>query len=240
VTSRKSIAQKPIAVVTGAAQGLGLETVRELAERNCHVVLTARQQARVDAALAELGHHPQNIEGHLLDIADQASVDAFFGWLDKAHGRIDIRVNNAGRIYGGYGAGLADTDPALIAEAIDNNALGAYRMIRHALPLMNAHHFGRIVNVSSGMGALTDMNGGAIPYRLSKTALNAITRIASHEAGTNVKVNAVCPGWVRTEMGGQGATRAIPQGAAGIVWAATLPDDGPTGGFFRDTKPILW
>lgn len=231
--------QTRIAVVTGAAQGLGLETVRELAETGMQVVLTARRQARIDAALAELGN-PANVEGHPLDVADQASVDALFSWLERAHGRIDVLVNNAGRIYGGYGAHIAETDPAAIIEAIDNNALGAYRMIRKALPLMNENGYGRIVNVSSGMGALTDMGGGAIPYRLSKTALNAVTRIAGAEARGNVKINVVCPGWVRTEMGGSGANRTIPEGAAGIVWAATLADNGPNGGFFRDGRPIAW
>ena len=113
-------------------------------------------------------------------------------------------------------------------------------MMQKALPMMQQGDYGRIVNVSSGMGALSDMGSGAVPYRVSKTALNALTLLAAQEAAANVKVNAVCPGWVRTDMGGQSATRDVPTGARGIVWAATLPDDGPTGGFFRDGKAIEW
>jgi NAD(P)-dependent dehydrogenase (short-subunit alcohol dehydrogenase family) len=127
-----------------------------------------------------------------------------------------------------------------ILDAVDNNALGALRMIRRALPAMNRNRYGRIVNVSTGMSSLSDMGGGSVPYRISKTALNAITRVAHAEAGRNVKVNSVCPGWVRTDMGGASAPRGVAKGAAGIVWAATLPDDGPSGGFFRDGKAVDW
>jgi NAD(P)-dependent dehydrogenase (short-subunit alcohol dehydrogenase family) len=227
-----------IAVVTGASQGLGLETVRQLADRGMTVVLTARTQARIDKALGELGK-PPNVVGHILDVADQASVDTFFDWLMQTHRRIDVLVNNAGRIAGDRWETL-ETPPEAIAELIDNNALGAWRMIQEALPAMNRAGHGRIVNVSSGMGALTDMGSGSVPYRLSKTAMNAITRIASNEARGDVHVNVVCPGWVRTSMGGPGARLSVEEGASGIVWAATLPADGPNGGFFRHGKPIEW
>jgi NAD(P)-dependent dehydrogenase (short-subunit alcohol dehydrogenase family) len=202
-------------------------------------VLTARTRQAVDAGLAALGN-PVNVEGQILDVSDDNSVAAFFDWLMKTNRQVDILVNNAGRVYGGWGRNLAGTEAGAIAEAINNNALGAYRMIRQALPQMNRAGYGRIVNVSSGMGQLSEMNGGAIPYRLSKTALNALTRIAANEAGADVKVNSVCPGWVRTEMGSDAAPRTVGEGAAGIVWAATLPGDGPSGGFFRDGKPIAW
>lgn len=234
------MSDKPrIAVVTGASRGLGLETCRELAARSIHVVLTARTGEAIAGALASIAN-PANIEGRPLDVSDDAAVEAFFDWLAKRHGRIDILVNNAGRTFGGWGRNLAGTDPDTVAQALNNNTLGAYRMIRHALPLMNEAGYGRIVNVSTGMGQLSEMNGGAIPYRISKTALNAVTRVAHAEAKRNVKVNSVCPGWVRTEMGGPSATRSLEQGVAGIVWAATLPDDGPAGGFFRDGLPIDW
>lgn len=132
------------------------------------------------------------------------------------------------------------TKPDVILEAISNNALSAYRTMQHALPIMARGGYGRIVNVSSGMGGLTDMGSGAVPYRVSKTALNAISRLAAFEASAGTKVNAVCPGWVRTDMGGSNASRDVETGARGIVWAATLSEDGPTGGFFRDGKAIDW
>lgn len=231
-------ADRPVAVVTGASQGLGLEACRRLADAGMTVVLTARTDEAVSRGLKALAGM-DSVEGHALDIADDRSVEAFFDWIAERHGRLDVLVNNAGRVYRGRGHGT-DTPAAVIAEAVDNNALGAWRMIRHALPLMNRAGYGRIVNVSSGMGALNDMGSGSVAYRISKTTLNAVTRIASNEARGNVKVNAVCPGWVRTEMGGPGATRGIDEGVAGIVWAATLPDNGPNGGYFRDGKPIAW
>jgi NAD(P)-dependent dehydrogenase (short-subunit alcohol dehydrogenase family) len=194
-----------IAVIPGATRGIGPETARVLAGSGHHVVLTGRNGEAVQRgldALADAG----SIEGHALDVADDRSVDAFFAWLEDRHGRIDVLVNNAGRIYGAHSAAMANTDAATIAEAIHNNALGAWRMMRHAPPVMNRQRHGRIVNVSSGMGA--------VPYRVSKTALNALTILAAHEAGAGVKVNAVCPGWVRTEMGGPGANRDVGQGRA--------------------------
>ncbi len=227
-----------IAVVTGASRGLGLETARQLAGRGYRVILTARSDGKVAMGLDALGH-PDNVEGHTLDVTDQSSVDGFFAWLAQTHGRIDVLVNNAGHDPGGFTDALNTAADALI-ETFDINAVSAWRMVQKALPMMNATGYGRIVNVSSGMGALTDMGTGVVPYRLSKAALNAITRIGSNEARGNVKINSVCPGWVRTDMGGPTATRSVPEGASGIVWAATLADDGPNGGFFRDGKPIAW
>jgi NAD(P)-dependent dehydrogenase (short-subunit alcohol dehydrogenase family) len=206
-------------------------------EGDFKVVLTARTREAGEIGLSELGG---NKSASFDDVADETSVDAFFDRLLTKHGRIDVLVNNAGRIYGGYGTSIAETSVDLIAEAFNNNALGALRMIQKALPEMNRSGYGRIVNVSTGMGALNEMGTGAVPYRISKTAMNAITRITASEAANKVKVNSVCPGWVRTEMGGPGATRSVRDGAAGIVWAAMLPDSGPSGGFFRDGKPIAW
>ena len=228
----------PVAVITGASRGLGLEVVRELAAKGFHVVLTARTQEAIDAGVAHL--KGAVVEGRILDAADDGSVAAFFDWLEGAHGRIDVLVNNAGRDYGGFSGSFEDWPAEEIAAAVDNNALSAYRMIVRAVPLMNAAGHGRIVNVSSGMGQLSEMGGGAIAYRISKTAMNAVTRIGHAEADGDVKVNSVCPGWVRTDMGGEAAPRSVEEGAAGIVWAATLPADGPSGGFFRDGEPIDW
>jgi len=229
--------RRRVAIITGAAQGLGFETARELAAQGCHVILTGRNEPALSAAVEKI---EGSAEYRFLDVSDESSVSNFFAWFETAHSSLDILVNNAGRIYGAYAATLATTDAAMLAEAINNNALGAYRMMRAAIPFMSANHYGRIVNVSSGMGALSEMGSGAVPYRVSKTTLNALTILASLETPDYIKINAVCPGWVRTEMGGPNASRSVTDGASGIVWAATLPDDGPTGGFFRDGQAIEW
>lgn len=225
-----------VAVITGAAKGLGLETARQLSESGGHVILTGRDEN----ALAEAAAGVQNAVWRVLDVADAESIATFFDWLEAKYGRLDILVNNAARVYGGFEATLSKTDPEVVAEAIANNATSALRTMQRALPMMARNGYGRIVNVSSGMGALTDMGSGAIPYRTSKTLLNTITILAAREAPPGIKINAVCPGWVRTDLGGPNATRDVESGARGIVWAATLPEDGPTGGFFRDGVSIPW
>ncbi len=230
---------RPVAVITGASQGLGLETARQLLGRGMAVIVTARAAGKAAEGVEKLGA-PDGAHADELDVGEDLSVAAFFDRLMERHGRIDVLVNNAGRIYGGYGRSIAETPTELVAEAFNNNTLGAMRMVARALPIMQRRGYGRIVNVSTGMAGLTEMGTGAAPYRISKTAMNAVTRIAAGEAGAGIKVNSVCPGWVRTEMGGPGATRSVEQGAAGIVWAATLDENGPTGGFFRDGKPVAW
>ena len=228
-----------LAVITGASSGIGLETARQLAGLGHHVIITGRQQARIDDALAELGH-PDAVEGAMLDVSDDDSVAAFFDELVSGQDHIDILINNAARSHEAYGSSFAEMTPDGLIETIDNNAVSAFRTMRHALPLMNEKGYGRIVNVSSGAGQFAFLDPRVAPYRISKVTMNAITVIAAQEAKGNVKVNAVDPGWVKTRMGGDGAQRDIPDGAAGIVWAATLPDDGPNGGFFKDGQPIAW
>ncbi|MBN2192244.1 MAG: SDR family NAD(P)-dependent oxidoreductase [Polyangiaceae bacterium] len=241
--------QKRVAVITGARRGLGLATAEALAKLGLHVVITARGEGRAEviAAAGRLAAEGLSVEGRMLDVTNDDSVSELFGSLRVEHGRLDVLVNNAGAIFEaslGERAfapeGALSVPAGLLATAFDTNTLGAYRTMQQALPLMNAVGYGRVVNVSSGMGGLTEMNGGWPAYRTSKAALNALTRVFHAVASPGVKVNAVCPGWVRTEMGGPRAPRSLEEGIAGIVWAATLPDDGPSGGFFRDGKPIPW
>ncbi|MGI9047886.1 MAG: SDR family oxidoreductase, partial [Rubrobacteraceae bacterium] len=134
-----------------------------------------------------------------------------------------------------------DADLGLVREALEANLLGAWRLCEMAVPFMQRGGYGRIVNISSGLGAVNDMGGGSPAYRVSKAGLNALTRILSSELrGSGILVNSVSPGWVRTDMGGSGASRSVEEGADTPVWAATLPDNGPTGGFFYDRREVPW
>jgi NAD(P)-dependent dehydrogenase (short-subunit alcohol dehydrogenase family) len=235
--------ESPTAVVTGAYRGLGLETCRQLAERGYRVVLTARRGSEGRTAAAGLAGRGLDVRFHPLDVADAASVQALRDHLQRETGRIDCLVNNAGIFPdpgpGSEGSSIFEADLETIRRGLETNTLGALLMCQALIPLMGDR--GRVVNVSSGMGQLSEMNGCCPGYRLSKTALNAVTRILADELrGTGVKVNAVCPGWVRTDMGGPDATLSVEEGARGIVWAATLPDEGPSGGFFRHGETIPW
>jgi NAD(P)-dependent dehydrogenase (short-subunit alcohol dehydrogenase family) len=234
---------RPIAVVTGAYRGLGLETCRQLAELGYRVLLTARREAEGRGAAEKLAAGGADVRFAALDVTDAVAVKAFADELKSGYERIDVLVNNAGIFPdpppGEPEASILEADLDTIRRALETNTLAALHLCQRLIPLMQGR--GRIVNVSSGMGQLSDMNGYCPGYRLSKTALNAATRILADElAQTDIKINAVCPGWVRTEMGGANATRSVQDGARGIIWAATLPDDGPSGGFFRDGEPIPW
>ncbi len=222
-----------MALVTGANRGIGLEVCRQLAQRGFAVLLGARDPAKGARAARQLG--AQNITPLQLDVADPGSVRAAAAGL----GRLDVLVNNAAILYDTWQSGV-DADLGEVREAFETNVLGAWRVAQAAIPLLRQNPTGRIVNVSSGAGALTDMGGGTPAYRTSKAALNALTRILAAELRRDrILVNSVCPGWVATDMGGVGG-RPVSQGAAGVVWAATLPDGGPTGGFYRDGRPIDW
>jgi len=233
----------PVAVVTGAYRGLGLETCRQLAERGYLVVLTARREAEGKAAADRLADRGLDVRFRALDVTDAASVQRLRDGLRDKLGRINCLVNNAGIFPDpapeGEAASIFQADLDTVRRGLETNTLGALRVCQALIPLMEGN--GRVVNVSSGMGQLSEMNGCCPGYRLSKAALNAVTRILADELiGTGVKVNAVCPGWVRTDMGGADATLSVEEGARGIVWAATLPEDGPSGGFFRHGEPIAW
>jgi NAD(P)-dependent dehydrogenase (short-subunit alcohol dehydrogenase family) len=226
-----------VALVSGANRGIGLEICRELAERDIAVILGSRDEESGKRAAEKLSG---KVVVHQLDVADEESVGRLAPFVEEEFGRLDILVNNAG-ISNDEGQRGVSADLRRVREALEANLFGAWRLCELAVPFMQRHNYGRIVNVSSGMGALEDMGGGSPGYRVSKTALNALTRIlASELRGSGILVNSVCPGWVQTDMGSSRAPRPVQEGADTPVWAATLPNGGPTGGFFRDRRPIPW
>ena len=240
---------KQVALVTGSNRGLGFETVIQLARKGLQVILTSRDEPRGQEAArrvrAEVGE--EVVAFHQLDVTDLGSVDRLERFVRGTFGRLDALINNAGVFLDG---GDPDWDRAesitcarieTLRRTMEANVYGPLRLIRTFMPLMKKRRYGRIVNVSSGMGQLSEMQGGYPAYRISKTALNALTRIVAEETkDLNILVNSACPGWVRTDMGGPEGQRTPAQGADTIVWLATLPDGGPTGGFFRDRQAIPW
>ena len=219
-----------VALVTGSNRGIGLAVAEGLAERGFRTVLTARD---VDAAARAAAGIEGDVIARRLDVTDPVSIDAVAQELD----RLDVLVNNAGILYDTWQR-PSDADLGQVREALEVNVLGAWRTTQAMLPLMGAG--GRIVNVSSGAGSLTDMGPGTPAYGVSKAALNALTiKLAGELRGRGILVNAVCPGWVATDMGGAGG-RPVREGAASVLWAVDLPDDGPTGGFFRDGRVVPW
>ena len=228
-----------VALVTGANRGIGLEVVRQLAGDGFTAILGARDHDRGSSAAEPLRAEGLEVEARQLDVSDPASVAELGSALERDHGRLDVLVNNAAIHYDTGERGVS-ADMDVVREALETNLLGAWRTAQVCLPLLRRSGSARIVNVSSGAGALTDMGGGTPAYRVSKTALNALTRILAAELrGDGVLVNSVCPGWVATDMGGPGG-RPVEQGAASVMWAVRIGDDGPTGGFFRDGRRIDW
>jgi NAD(P)-dependent dehydrogenase (short-subunit alcohol dehydrogenase family) len=233
---------KRVAVVTGANRGIGFEICRQLGRRGgIRVFLTARNEAKGNAAAQKLRGEGLDVEFHPLDVTSEQSVKTFAGWLEGTCKRCDILVNNAGIVADPRGSRFLDSRPATYRQTLDTNVFGPLLLSQVLVPLMKKHRYGRIVNISSGQGQLSDMGAGTPAYRVSKAALNALTCVLAAELkGSGILVNSMCPGWVRTDMGGAGAPRTAEQGADTAVWLATLPDDGPAGGFFRDRKPIAW
>ena len=226
-----------IALVTGANRGIGLELVRQLAERGFTAVLGSRDLEKGRAAAERLGD--LNVDTRRLDVADADSVRELAHELADAYGRLDVLVNNAAILYDTWQSGV-EADLGVVHEGLETNLFGAWRTTQACLPLLRRSEHGRIVNVSSGSGALGSMGAGTPAYSVSKAALNALTRILAAELRRDgILVNAVCPGWVATDMGGPGG-RPVEHGAASVMWAVLLPDDGPTGGFFRDGRQLDW
>lgn len=225
-----------IALVTGANKGIGLETVRQLANEGHTVYLGSRNIDKGLEAKKQIGDD-DHVKVMQLDVTDTASVEKAYQTIVTEFGQLDILINNAGINYDTWQNTL-NADLENVRETLETNLFGAWSMLQTFIPLMERNNYGRVVNVSSGSGALTGMASGTPGYSISKTALNVLTIKTAQLVSHNVLINSVCPGWVRTEMGGSSAPRSVSEGAETIVWAANLPKGAPSGKFFRDKKEI--
>jgi len=243
-TEGKSMNEKPVAVVTGGNRGMGLTTCRALAKDGFHVILTSRDLESGEMEAKAMRDEGLSIEAMKLEMTSQSDIDALADYVLNTHGRVDVLINNAGILIDGdlnHPTGICDADVDVIRKTLEVNTIAPMMLIKALVPLMREADYGRIVNISSGMGQLSDMGGKHPGYRISKTALNAVTKIFAAELeGSNITVNSVCPGWVRTDMGGANADRSLEQGIDTAIWLATSTDNSPSGGYFRDRKPIDW
>jgi NAD(P)-dependent dehydrogenase (short-subunit alcohol dehydrogenase family) len=231
--------EKRICLVSGGNRGLGFETCHQLAQLGHTVILTARNLTKGKTASKQLTDKGFDIIFYQMDVSNQDSIDDVHDKIIHRFGRLDILVNNAAILYDTWQRAI-DADFEIVNQALATNLLGPWRLSKRFIPIMKKNRYGRIVNVSSLAGSLHFMGKGAPAYSISKTALNALTRkLAAELLGTGILINSIDPGWVATDMGGRGG-RPIEEGVKGIVWASTLPDDGPTGGFFFEGKPIEW
>lgn len=232
--------KKRIILITGANRGLGAATGIKLSEQGHHVIFTARNSHKLSTLKKQLAHKHSSVDFIPLDVRHPNSITEAYHTIASHYPQIDTLINNAG-IYTSDTVKISTINDQEILEAFNTNTLGPLKITQQFLPLIQQSPEGIIVNVSSGMGAIIEMDGGSPAYRISKTALNVTTKLLHHElSGQGIKVNSVCPGWVRTQMGGASATLSIDEGISGIIWAATLKKDGPSGGFFRHGKPLQW
>ena len=237
--------EEQVALVTGSNRGIGLEIVKQLAMKQITVILTSRNSANGEAAVRKLAKEGiKRVVPMELDVSSQVSVNRILDKVEKTFGRLDILVNNAAILIDEDDVTASKANLETVKITLETNLIGAWSMCKAFIPLMKRRGYGRIVNVSSGAGEFEHLasSGGYWPaYSVSKTSLNALTvMLASELRGTDILVNAVCPGWVRTDMGGTNATRSVEEGAATPVWLATLPDGGPTGYNFYDKKQNRW
>ena len=235
------VIDKRVAVVTGGNKGIGFEICRQLAGRGVRVILTSRDVSKGQAAQQKLSENGADVVYHRLDVDRDDSVAELARYVETKQGRVDVLVNNAGIMIDESGVGVLGTSLETFRKTLETNFFGALRMCQAIVPIMQRGHYGRIVNLSSGLGQLDEMGDGTAAYRTSKTALNSLTRmVATAVSGEDILVNSMCPGWVRTDMGGPNAARGVETGAETAIWLAMLPHGGPSGGFFRDKAAIPW
>ena len=232
---------KRIAIVTGANRGIGHEIARQLMKEEVFVIAGVRDASKCEATMASLKRVGDNAAAYPLDVNDTHNVRLFVEHVVKQHGAPSILVNNAGVFPESSAARVEDTPTSLWRHTFETNLFGAVRVCREVIPHMKKLRYGRIVNMSSGMGQMSQMTAGSPAYRVSKAALNALTiTLAAELAGTGILVNSMSPGWVKTDMGGPDAPRSAEEAADTAVWLSLLPSKGPTGQFFRDRNPIPW
>lgn len=231
---------KRLALVTGANRGLGLETCHQLLLLGYEVIMTSRDPKKGAEAVKKMKESFEDVHYLPLDISKSASIQELVNQVKKKWGHLDVLVNN-GAIAKDKETNTIEGRRKILEETLMTNVVGAYELCDSFAPLMKEKKYGRIVNVSSGLGQLSEPHSDFATYSISKTALNAVTTLfANQYKDSNILVNSVCPGWVKTDMGGKDAPRSVQDGARSIVWGAILPEQGPTGGFFRDGKPLDW
>lgn len=224
-------------LVTGGNRGIGLAIVERFAREGHSVLLAARDRVAGEAEAARLRDQGLDVVTLQLDVGDEARIDAALADLEGSGTEVSVLVNNAGIMPDGT---LLDMPWADISASFAVHVTGPLRLVRGLAPRMAARGYGRIVNVSSGWGSFAEGLAGPGAYGLTKAALNALTVRLARDLPPAVKINAMCPGWVRTRMGGSGAPRTPEEAADTAYWLGTLPTDGPSGGIFRDRRPIEW
>ncbi|MGB8954628.1 MAG: SDR family oxidoreductase [Tumebacillaceae bacterium] len=228
-----------LALVTGANRGIGLELVKQLAAGGAKVLLGSRSESG-SAVAHDLRAQGLDVTYLPLDVDNPDSIAQAARTIQEQYGRLDILINNAG-VSLDEEYGLLDIPAGLLERTMGTNFFGVYHLTRALMPLMQAQNYGRILNVSSGWGSLASMREpGAGAYKLSKLAVNGMTQLLAAEVSGNMKINAVCPGWVQTDMGGPHAPRTAQQAAEGILRLLAMGENIPNGGFFRDGQPIPW
>lgn len=233
--------ENKIALVTGANRGIGLETVRQLAQQGINVILSSRNKEKGQKAKDQLAKEGLEVSLLPLEVASRESINQLKETVLQQFGRLDILINNAG-VYLDEDQTILQIKPDTFETTLHTNLLGPFYLCQAFLPLMEENGYGRVVNVSSEYGTLRTLDSPDVAsYKLSKNALNALTRLlASSVDSRKVKVNVADPGWVKTDMGGSSAPRTPQQAAEGIVWLACLSEDGPSGKFFYDKKATAW
>jgi NAD(P)-dependent dehydrogenase (short-subunit alcohol dehydrogenase family) len=224
-----------IILVTGGNRGIGLGICEQLIQDNHTVIMGTRDYSKGLEAAKSL---TESIDVQPLDITNEGHMESLAAHIKRTHGRLDVLINNAGIISSKQG--VVEANLTEVKEILETNFFGPWKLSQLMFPLLKKGKKPHIINISSGMGELFPLNSNYIGYRFSKTFLNRLTLLLAEELKpVGIKVNAMCPGWVRTDMGGKDATRSVAKGAETAVWLASN-DDTPTGKFFRDRKVIEW